>query len=278
MTHTITLGFTGEFRDLIVAAYPLGSGYRWYFPALMRFNGPDEASPFGPGGLNPYAYCADDPISYSDPTGHFAVGNLLERLFPRATRSETAVDGIGHAAPASTSIAAERAASAAHPAPPAYNESLADDRLPPSYHEADHPLHAPPAYDPRVPTYHQEVVRPLYNKISKELSSLQTDMSKEVIRLYRGSGAKRSTPSRTDLIRAYLFDNSRWRELRNKRIDELRVRADNLDEYRARLLDVKKNIGATVDNRTILDADPVLKGALIQRYRELKDSYRFLAD
>lgn len=276
MTRTTTLGFTGEFRDLIAAAYPLGSGYRWYFPALMRFNGPDEASPFGPGGLNPYAYCADDPISYSDPTGHFAVGNLLERLFPRATRSETAVDGIGHAAPASTSIAAERAASAAHPAPPAYNESLADDRLPPSYHEAHHPFHAPPAYDPRVPTYHQEVVRPLYNEISEELSSLKSDMTDEVLRVHGDGGTKRSTPSRTDLIRAYIFDNSRWRALRKERIDELKKRAGNLDGYRDRLIDVRQKIGAT-DNTIIFNADPVLKRALIQQYRDLKVAYRFLA-
>lgn len=36
----------------------------------MRFNAPDDLSPFDGGGIHPYAYCAADPINYCDPTGH----------------------------------------------------------------------------------------------------------------------------------------------------------------------------------------------------------------
>ena len=36
----------------------------------MRFLAPDDVSPFSTGGLNAYAYCSDDPVNHSDPTGH----------------------------------------------------------------------------------------------------------------------------------------------------------------------------------------------------------------
>ncbi|WP_116137534.1 RHS repeat-associated core domain-containing protein [Trinickia diaoshuihuensis] len=70
MTHRSILDFTGAFRDSVCAGIALGNGYRWYLPALMRFNAPDSLSPFGAGGGNPYAYCHDDPINRNDPTGH----------------------------------------------------------------------------------------------------------------------------------------------------------------------------------------------------------------
>ncbi|CAI8850208.1 RHS repeat-associated core domain-containing protein [Pseudomonas sp. IT-P4] len=67
------LGFTGEALDPATGHYLLGNGHRAFNPVLMRFNSPDGLSPFGRGGLNPYAYCLGDPVNFSDPTGRFEV-------------------------------------------------------------------------------------------------------------------------------------------------------------------------------------------------------------
>ncbi len=66
------LGFNGERVDPVSGTYHLGNGYRAYSPVLMRFNCPDSLSPFGAGGINPYAYCAGDPINHTDPSGHLS--------------------------------------------------------------------------------------------------------------------------------------------------------------------------------------------------------------
>jgi RHS repeat-associated protein len=74
------LGYTGQYRDPVLPGYQLGHGYRAYLPALMRFTAPDSMSPFGAGGPNPYAYCAGNPISYSDPTGHWWLTTWHRRI------------------------------------------------------------------------------------------------------------------------------------------------------------------------------------------------------
>ena len=71
------LGFNGERPDPVTGHYHLGKGYRQFNPVLMRFNSPDSWSPFGKGGLNPYAYCGGDPINRADPTGHFTVTAMV---------------------------------------------------------------------------------------------------------------------------------------------------------------------------------------------------------
>lgn len=63
------MGFNGELRGVPHGWYHLGNGHRVFNPILMRFHSPDRLSPFGEGGLNPYAYCLGDPINYVDPTG-----------------------------------------------------------------------------------------------------------------------------------------------------------------------------------------------------------------
>ncbi|ANN72545.1 RHS repeat-associated core domain-containing protein [Bordetella bronchialis] len=90
MAHILRFGFTGACRDRIAAAYPLGNGYRWHFPALMRFNAPDFYSPFGPGGVNSYAYCAADPVNRVDPGGHMLA--LLHGMEDTASSMERAVE------------------------------------------------------------------------------------------------------------------------------------------------------------------------------------------
>lgn len=66
-------GFNGERTDLLTGNYLLGNGYRAYSPRLMRFSCPDSLSPFGGGGINPYAYCAGDPVNITDPSGHLGM-------------------------------------------------------------------------------------------------------------------------------------------------------------------------------------------------------------
>lgn len=71
---TATLqGFNGELLDRLLGAYQLGLGFRAFAPGLMRFQSPDDLSPFGRGGTNCYAYCMGDPVNYTDPTGHVLV-------------------------------------------------------------------------------------------------------------------------------------------------------------------------------------------------------------
>ena len=74
------LGFNGECPDRITGHYLLGNGKRTFNPVLMRFNSPDELSPFEEGGLNAYVYCAGDPINHYDPTGNVRLSILIARM------------------------------------------------------------------------------------------------------------------------------------------------------------------------------------------------------
>jgi RHS repeat-associated protein len=74
-------GFNGERTDPASGTYHLGNGYRAYNPVLMRFNCPDNLSPFGAGGINPYSYCAGDPVNYTDPSGHISGGWAIAGIF-----------------------------------------------------------------------------------------------------------------------------------------------------------------------------------------------------
>ncbi|MGG1944370.1 RHS repeat-associated core domain-containing protein [Trinickia sp. NRRL B-1857] len=280
MASTIVLGFTGEFRDSATAAYPLGNGYRWYFPDLMRFNAPDEMSPFDAGGANPYAYCFNDPINRSDPTGHMSLG-ILGRLFTRREGEGVVDSHLGSTALSSESIAADRAAARGHAArgggdsnyrhgaPPAYDP-------PPSYDEALPGYNAPVEHARPLLTYHQEVIAPMYDGIKRDIVSLSEDMESEILRLYGVHGSRRSTPSQGDLIWSYFFDRRKWVRLRDWRNQEMATRLNNLERYRARLIDLKGRINKRVGGRTIMDADPVLKGELIANYRELRRAYKEL--
>jgi RHS repeat-associated protein len=72
------IGFNGECPDAITGHYPLGQGNRFFNPVLMRFNSPDELSPFDErAGINQYAYCGGDPTNFVDPTGNIKLAVIL---------------------------------------------------------------------------------------------------------------------------------------------------------------------------------------------------------
>ena len=72
-------GFNGERPDPLTGVSHLGNGYRAYNPILMRFTCPDNESPFGARGINPYAYCQNDPVNVADPSGHGFIFRLVRR-------------------------------------------------------------------------------------------------------------------------------------------------------------------------------------------------------
>jgi RHS repeat-associated protein len=99
---TSLLGFNGERPDSFTGHYLLGNGCRAFNPVLMRFNSPDNLSPFDKGGLNAYSYCSGDPVNRIDPTGNFSFGwstldlhydwlskNLASRWRPKVVQNIT---------------------------------------------------------------------------------------------------------------------------------------------------------------------------------------------
>jgi len=82
--NSLPIAYTGEWLEPLIGGYLLGNGYRAYSTTLMRFQSPDNLSPFGEGGLNAYSYCSGDPINYTDTTGH--VMKKIPALRPRVLR------------------------------------------------------------------------------------------------------------------------------------------------------------------------------------------------
>ena len=79
-------GFNGERADPFSGVTHLGNGYRAYSPVLRRFTCPDSESPFGVGGINPYAYCEGDPINNTDPSGHGLITWLVRKVLSISIR------------------------------------------------------------------------------------------------------------------------------------------------------------------------------------------------
>jgi len=86
------LSFNTEHLDRVSGCYLLGNGHRCYSPVLMRFFAPDRLAPFGPGGINLYAYCLGDPVNRHDPDGQASsFADMFRSVFlGRKTRQQRA--------------------------------------------------------------------------------------------------------------------------------------------------------------------------------------------
>ena len=100
MSNNISaLGFNGKYLDDTLDNYHLGNGYRAYNPTIMQFTAPDDMSPFGKGGVNPYVYVSCDPINNTDPTGHFlGIAAMLLMVLPVTFPKELTFKGMIEAA------------------------------------------------------------------------------------------------------------------------------------------------------------------------------------
>ena len=78
LAKTNPIRYRGYYYDEDIKLYYLNS--RYYSPLWRRFLSPDSTSyldPETPNGLNLYAYCNNDPVNHSDPSGHSILVALL---------------------------------------------------------------------------------------------------------------------------------------------------------------------------------------------------------
>ena len=274
MSDPLFIGFTGAFEDPLTCGYPLGNGYRWYLPTLMRFNAADELSPFDDGGPNPYVYCGDDPVNHRDPTGHARLG-VLTRPFSRGAGE---FDAMAREPAQDAPIAVEHTGRPSADGLPAYEMG----RPPPAYRETESRAEPPPPYmatDPH-PSFARELpqrrplpsarlvrVPPVYHLIDRGLSDLREDMGEEMLRIHGGPrpGEPR-LPGVGSLIAAFFSSGSDWRQLRARRSAELERRAENVRGYRGRLRYLKQRINEDPG----LALQPALKAELRARLKRNK--------
>ena len=86
--------YRGYYYDTETGMYFLNS--RYYNPAWRRFISPDSTEYLDPesvNGLNLYAYCYNDPVNFSDPSGNFAISLTMLGLIAGAAIGAT-VGGI----------------------------------------------------------------------------------------------------------------------------------------------------------------------------------------
>lgn len=75
------VGFDGQLTDSQSHLQFLGEGYRAYNPSLRHFMSYDNLSPFDKGGINGYSFAKNNPIMFSDPSGHMSVGGWIGMIF-----------------------------------------------------------------------------------------------------------------------------------------------------------------------------------------------------
>ena len=76
-TDTSSYKFTDQEFDAESGLYNYDA--RLYDPIIGRFISPDSIipQPFNPQSLNRYSYCINNPLRYTDPTGHYWEGILF---------------------------------------------------------------------------------------------------------------------------------------------------------------------------------------------------------
>ena len=82
--------YRGYYYDAESGLYFLNA--RYYNPTWRRFISPDDTAyldPDTPSGLNLYAYCNNDPVNYSDPSGNFAISLAIAGLIVGAVIGAT---------------------------------------------------------------------------------------------------------------------------------------------------------------------------------------------
>ena len=90
ITSQSSRGFTGQ-EELSVSGLVHLNG-RVYDPLLARFTSADTTteSPFDPQGWNRYSYVGNDPLAFTDPTGHCFLGCFWQHI-------SSAISGAAHA-------------------------------------------------------------------------------------------------------------------------------------------------------------------------------------
>ncbi|WP_199189458.1 RHS repeat-associated core domain-containing protein [Trinickia dabaoshanensis] len=270
MSDPLFIGFTGAFEDPLTRGYPLGNGYRWYLPTLMRFNAADELSPFDGGGPNSYVYCSDDPVNHRDPTGHIRQGVLTRPLSRGAGELDATAREPAQDAPIAVVHTSRRGLPAYEMGPPPpYGEAESRSEPPPPYMPTDpHSLFAPELPQRRpLPSARPVRVPPVYHLIDRGLSELREDMGEEMLRIHGGPrpGEPR-LPGVGSLITAFFSSGSDWRQLRARRAAELERRAENVRGYRSRLRYLKQRINEDPG----LALQPALKAELRARLKRNK--------
>jgi RHS repeat-associated protein len=83
--------FTGQRLDATGLYY---YGARYYDATIGRFISPDTIVPnfANPQSLNRYSYCYNNPLRYTDPTGHFGWGEIVNAVSSTVTWAQQQVD------------------------------------------------------------------------------------------------------------------------------------------------------------------------------------------
>ncbi|MBC3479486.1 RHS repeat-associated core domain-containing protein [Pseudomonas capeferrum] len=221
------LGFNGQLLNLWGSLYFLGNGTRIYSPSLMRLSTPDSFSPFDAGGFNAYIYCGNDPVNYTDPSGHMRRSRSSSQLnTPRPDRSRSSSPIFAPRSPPSWNRS---------PSPAPRNEPEgALSAVSRSSASSPHPPQSPPGTPPPIPGHSARNQAPdlavmpgryLANPITRDESYALLDWNSGLRTRYARLNVLQSREVREIVISARLNGSSGRAELtaRNLNIDRYQM-------------------------------------------------------